>query len=98
MQLSLQSNRSVCETIPGLRTKLQESFIFPLHCFHLRIGRVEGRGDRNLVLGAGRDVEGSLPHDGHVQVMNYCNLQTLQGLKIILLFNFWLRQEPKMQK
>ena len=87
MQLSLQSNRSVCETIPGLRTKVQESFIFLLNCFHLRVGRVEGRGDRNLVLSAGRDVEGSLPHDGHVQVMNYCNLQTLQGLKIILLFD-----------
>ena len=85
MQLSLQSNQSVCETIPGLRTKVQESFILLLNWFHLRIGRVEGRGDRNLVLSAGRDVECSLPHDGHVQVMNYCNLQTLQGLNIIII-------------
>ena len=44
--------------------------------FHLRIGCVECRGDRNLILSAGRDVEGPLPHDWHVQVMNYCNLQT----------------------
>ena len=58
--------------------KFKESDIFLLNVSHLRIGRVQGRGDRDLVLGARRDVEGSLPHDGHVQVMNYCNLQTLQ--------------------
>ena len=85
MQLSLQSNQSVCETIPDIYLRSQRKSFLLQNYFYLRIRCVEGWGDRNLILSAGRDVESSLPHDWHVQVMNYCNLQTPTLLDFICL-------------
>ena len=42
---------------------------------HLGVGCVEGRGDRDLVLCSRRDVEGSLPHYWHVEMMHDRHLQ-----------------------
>ncbi len=38
-------------------------------------GADEGRGDGDLVLRAGGDVEAGLPHDGHVQVVHQGDLR-----------------------
>ncbi len=45
----------------------------PHHCV-LR-GPDECRGDRDLVLCPGRDVEAGLTHDGHVKVVDKGNLE-----------------------
>ena len=42
---------------------------------HLGVGGVEGGGDGDLVLCPGGDVEGSLPHYRHVEVMDDRHLQ-----------------------
>ncbi len=49
----------------------------------VRRRRDERRRHRDLVLGAGRDVEARLPHDWHVQVVHQGHLQALGALVIV---------------
>ena len=53
----------------------------------------ERRGDRDLVLGAGRDVKADLSDDGHVEVVHQGHLQALAALAEVVVVEGLCRRQ-----